>query len=236
MSDLIVGSAILNCKLIKNGDTKNLKHSTYDLTIGEIFPIGGNTKENRRQTEKGIYFLQPRETVLVLSREQFSLPGTVTGLATLRTTLTKQGLLALNVGIIDPYFNGPISTTLINFSERVVPIKIGDCFFRVLFMLHKNTERGKSEDMERAKYIDQLTIAAYRDFPRSFLNIPDLDNKFYAETAWRMLKGATIRYWYFSIPFWLFNISVLNYLIGNERYWKFTTDQLRWFKDIIPFF
>jgi deoxycytidine triphosphate deaminase len=62
-----------------------------------------------------MYFLEPREMVWVLSKEEFRMPANVTGLATLRTTFTKQGILALNVGIIDPLFEGPISTALITF-------------------------------------------------------------------------------------------------------------------------
>ena len=59
------------------------------------------------------------------------MPGTVSGFATLRTTFTKLGILALNVGIIDPFFKGPISTALINFSDRPREIRVGDKFFRV---------------------------------------------------------------------------------------------------------
>ena len=69
--------------------------------------------------------------VWVLSKEEFNLPNTVTGIATLRTTYTKQGILALNVGIIDPNFEGPISTVLINFSDRPRRIKVGESFFSV---------------------------------------------------------------------------------------------------------
>jgi len=38
-SKLIVGSEIISRKLLVGGDQTNLKHATYDLTIGEIFPV-----------------------------------------------------------------------------------------------------------------------------------------------------------------------------------------------------
>ena len=45
-SKLIVGSEILDRFLITDGEAENLKHATYDLTIGEIFPVD---KEGRPQ-------------------------------------------------------------------------------------------------------------------------------------------------------------------------------------------
>jgi deoxycytidine triphosphate deaminase len=236
MSDLLVGRRILDCKLLNGGKEEYLKHSTYDLTIGQIFPIGQENRNGKNQVSNGMYFLQPRESVLVLSKEEFALPGTITGLATLRTTLTKSGLLALNVGIIDPFFNGPISTTLINFSEKAVPIKIGMAFFRVLFFLHSDTKEfhTSNESKQRENYVEELTVSAYRDFPKSFLNIPDLDNKFYADTAKKLVWGVTVKYWYFSLPVWLFVASLVWYMFSNENYQKFLCAWLKWMKEYIP--
>jgi deoxycytidine triphosphate deaminase len=167
MARLLIGNSILDCHLLVHADKNNLKHSTYDLTIGRIFPVGEHSKCHRAQSEGELFFLEPRQSVLVISREEFQLPPTITGLATLRTTLTKNGLLALNVGIIDPFFNGPISTTLINFSDQKIPIKVGMPFFRVLFFEHADTSEfhARNESKLRSHYEEELTIAAHRDFP-----------------------------------------------------------------------
>ena len=138
---MIVGKQILDRGLVAGGGEKNLKNSTYDLTVGEIVPIG-NAAISRRQKHPTVsYFLDPREMVWVLSKEEFNIPATVTGLATLRTTFTKQGILALNVGIIDPFFQGPISTALINFSDRPRRISVGDKFFRIAFFEHDDVTK-----------------------------------------------------------------------------------------------
>src|SRR3984893_17408438 len=106
---MIVGNDILSRGLVTGGTVENLKNSTYDLTVGEIIPIGKEAVRARalaraqREEPLTTYFLEPREMVWVLSKEEFDLPKDVTGLATLRTTFTKQGILALNVGIIDPF-------------------------------------------------------------------------------------------------------------------------------------
>ncbi|WP_166416586.1 dCTP deaminase domain-containing protein [Cochlodiniinecator piscidefendens] len=235
MGHLIVGESIISQKLIKNGNPDCIKHSTYDLTIGAIFPAG---EKNTQIDPNEIYYLKPKQAILVLSHEEFGLPGTVTGIATLRTTLTKNGLLALNVGIIDPFFNGPISTTLINFSSRDVPIQIGMPFFRVVFFEHTDTTdfHRADESKKQSDYHSELQIAAYREFPKNFMDMPIMDHRFYAGTALKMIKGLAIVYWYFSIPLFLFFLSIVNYIIQNEQYWKYTGDTFKWLKETIPFF
>jgi deoxycytidine triphosphate deaminase len=236
MSELIIGRAILDCKLLEDALECNLKHSTYDLTVGEIIPTGQTSLQPVDIDRNKVFFLEPRQSVLVLSKEEFRLPGTVTGLATLRTTLTKNGLLALNVGIIDPFFNGPISTTLINFSDQPVPIKIGMPFFRVLFFFHKDTEgthRGP-EDKERKEYLEELNAMAKTKFPKSFLNIPELDNAYYSGIARKMLLGVIKKNKIVSFFFAVFSITVVYYLFAETGYWSFLKsilDQL----DELPF-
>ena len=167
-------------------------------------------KKGASVSDGEIYILKPKQAVLVLSKETFALPSTVTGIANLRTTLTKSGLLALNVGIIDPFFNGPISTSLINFSAREVPIEIGMSFFRVVFFEHDDTNdhHKKDESKRYEDYDRELQVDAYREFPKNFMDLPELNNRYYGITAWKLLKGLVRTYWPVSIPdiFFTFNI------------------------------
>jgi deoxycytidine triphosphate deaminase len=171
----IVGNSILDRGLVKGGGLPNLKNSTYDLTVGEIMPIGNTAVTKRRTSPRSSYFLEPREMVWVLSKEEFDMPATVTGLATLRTT--KLGILALNVGIIDPLFKGPISTALINFSDRPRRIAVGDKFFRVAFFEHDDVKafNTQTESISKDNYVQWLETVSYSDFSRSFLNIPNFE-------------------------------------------------------------
>ena len=187
---MIVGHDILNRGLIRGGHERNLKHSTYNLTIGEIVPIGKDAVRDRVK-DGGLraYFLEPREMVWVLSEESFCMPNNVTGLATLRTSLTKKGILALNVGIIDPMFSGPISTALINFSDRPRRIGVGDKFFRVVFIGHHDvsTYHELDENTERSNYIKNLESISYGDFSKNFLNVPEFNDDFYFRKFWRIV-------------------------------------------------
>lgn len=242
MTNLIIGESIISLGLLREGNPANLKNSTYDLTIGDIFAIGpSNVKERRRDGPVTRYFINPQEMVFVLSKEHFSLPSTVTGIATLRTTFTKDGLLALNVGIIDPCFNGPISTALLNFSDRPVEIYVGQKFFRVLFFEHESVSDYKpdrNESIEKSEYIRVLEKKAYSEFPKTYLNIPSSDDEFYYRNFWKLVwKGMT-----FGIGGISFSISMIIcviifgwYVFEKTGFSEFFIEKYDWIKSVNPF-
>lgn len=138
--------------------------TTYDATVGSII------KNGDEQGEK--YTLKPREIVWVVSAENFHLPLDVTGLATLRTTWTHEGILALNVGVVDPGWNGPLSAALVNFSSKEFTINKGAGFLRMLFHAHKPSS-SKPVTVTPATYKAQ-TLSRSRLFSDSFLSMDQL--------------------------------------------------------------
>lgn len=230
---MIVGRDILNIGAIRGGSEANLKNSTFDLTIGKIVPIG---EESVNEVHQGrshvVYYLKPREIVFVLSTEEFDLPAYVTGLATLRTTYTKKGILALNVGIIDPFFKGPISTALINFSDRPRRIELGEKFFRVAFFEHFDVTKyrpSSDESVDRETYEKRLAEAAYSEFSPNFLNIPVFDDDFYNKRFGKSALQLIKRHWLFSGLIALYFFLQLMFLVEKgfltylgevgEKYW-----------------
>jgi deoxycytidine triphosphate deaminase len=226
-SKLIVGSEILDRFLITDGEAENLKHATYDLTIGEIFPVDKEGYKEKRQNPISSYAIKPNEAVWLLSKEEFQLPATVTGLATLRTTFTKQGLVAFNVGIIDPFYKGPISTVLLNFSRRSVEVELGDKFFRVLFFEHDDVteHHAQDENVDRAKYRKDITSYALNDYSQSFLDIPVFDNEFYSKTTWQLFWGSVSKH-----PFYAVVLAVV--LLAPIAYVWTLPEYLEWWESI----
>ncbi len=212
---MIVGKQILERELVLFGEEKQLKNSTYDLRIGRIFRIGNNAHKDDFLTE---HYLKPREMVWVLSEEEFRMPETVTGLATLRTTYTRQGILAINVGIIDPLFEGPISTALINFSDRPRRVQVGEPFFRIAFFEHDDIREfhRKDERVDRDRYISDLELQCHSDFDESFLNIPNFDDQLYKKllpTVWRGVRehrGVIL-------SFIALLVVITAFLVSNDR-------------------
>ncbi len=180
--------------------------------------------------------------VWVLSKEEFAMPNNVTGLATLRTTFTKQEILALNVGIIDPFFQGPISTALINFSDRPRRIEVGDRFFRVAFFEHVDVTafHAHDESLERSTYIKELETVSFSDFAPSFLNIPTFDDEYYRKKFWSIIFLGIAKNLKISIPL-IFVTAMVYWYLFHLGFGDFLSDKLTWvgeqlkkIKDILP--
>lgn len=126
-----------NQKITKDHTNK----SSVDLTIREVL-----FKDDKNKVQSlGRVILKPQDSVFVISEEILHVPEGFVAYVFLKNTLSKKGFLALNTGIIDSNYNGPISTLLINFSavEEYLPItdnEVDKSFFRVVFHeIDKNT-------------------------------------------------------------------------------------------------
>jgi hypothetical protein len=141
-----------------------LQASSVDLTIGDIIDHKGKSVD-------GPYILEPGCMVQVCSAEVFNLPPTITGHVTYKTTQTRRGIWALTVGIVDPGWDGPVSTTLLNFSRQSYAIVKGDAFLRASFFEHAPAAPEllrKSPPV--AEYVSAVRKSAATVFPQTFLD------------------------------------------------------------------
>src|SRR5262245_58360535 len=125
---LVTGNSLDPKKFFSSGQPQ-VQASSFDLTIGSIF-------NNEGKKVDGQYTIQPGCLVQVVSSEVFSLSDCLTGHVTYKTTMTKKGIWALTVGIVDPGWDGPLATTLLNFSRVDHTIAAGDAFLRVSLFEH----------------------------------------------------------------------------------------------------
>jgi dUTPase len=160
---LLAGSALDPATFFKGGNP-HVQGSSFDLTIGSIFDHEGKKVD-------GPFAIRPGHMIQVVSAEQLNLSDRHTGHVTYKTTMTRQGIWALTVGIVDPGWQGPITTTLLNFSRVDHSIAEGDAFLRVSMFEH---DAVAPEKLRKAPALDAYVkdirkIAASR-FPITFLN------------------------------------------------------------------
>jgi deoxycytidine triphosphate deaminase len=142
--------------------------TTYDATVGEIICAGKKEKNPS-------FILKSRGVVWVVSSETFKIPEDVTGVATLRTTWAHKGIFALNVGVIDPGWNGPLATAIVNFGQHDFVVEKGEPFFRILFLKHNPSEliTYTPNIKDRSDYINEITLRSH-SFSETFLNMTTL--------------------------------------------------------------
>jgi deoxycytidine triphosphate deaminase len=151
--------------IVGNSSPDGKRATTYDATVGVIISKG--------IIVEGDSYILPRSGIVwVISNETFKLPVNVTGLATLRTTWTHDGVLALNVGIIDPNYDGPLATALVNFGDRGFPINKNATFLRVLFQRHDQSN-AELKYIDRNIYINSMKKNSISSSD-TFLNITSI--------------------------------------------------------------
>lgn len=125
---------ILSRKIISGGEDVRYRGSSYDLSILKLI-----TADSKVEDE---FLLQPQGMVKVVSAEVLNLPVDVMGYVFVKTSLCNEGVLALNIGIVDPGFNGPLQSVLINFGKSPIRLSVGSVFSRITFQIVADGEGG----------------------------------------------------------------------------------------------
>ena len=179
---MLTAAEIASKAIVRNAVPKGQRATTYDATVGTIIYRG-------KTITKSKFKLPPRGIVWVVSSETFVLPDDVTGLATLKTTWTHEGVLALNVGVVDPGWDGPLAATLVNFGTKSFVIKKGEPFFRILFHPHAHSN---AVPVVKGVVEYEATISdKSRNFSQTFLDMDsladDISNKILKLPKWAII-------------------------------------------------
>ncbi|WP_420831805.1 dCTP deaminase domain-containing protein [Bradyrhizobium quebecense] len=164
---LLAGSSLDQKRFFKSGNPQ-VQGSSFDLTIGCIFDHQGKRVD-------GPFTIRPGHMVQVVSSEELKLSDRLTGHVTYKTTMTKNGIWALTVGIVDPGWEGPIATTLLNFSRIDQSVAEGDAFLRVSFFEHEAVSPDKLRKAPSLEnYLKDIQKIAASRFPTTFLNTTEI--------------------------------------------------------------
>ncbi|WP_447931865.1 dCTP deaminase domain-containing protein [Sphingopyxis fribergensis] len=165
---VLTASELTGKAIVQGSVPAGLRPTTYDATVGSIIKCGRELNDNT-------VTLKPREIIWLVSTETFDLGNNTTGLATLKTTWTHQGVLALNVGIVDPGWEGPLAAAVVNLSSSDFDIQIGMPFLRLLFHKHKVIPAAdlKPHKVSRQDYVRQV-MGYSKAFSDTFLDMNGL--------------------------------------------------------------
>jgi dUTPase len=159
---IVTGAALNPARFFKGTSMPVAQGSSFDLSVGGIYDASGNEVT-------GPFVLKPGAMVQVVSAEVFNLPDNVTGHVTYKTSLTREGIWALTVGIVDPGWDGPIGTTLLNFSRVDHTIHRGTRFLRVTLFEHPSVTQTRSAP-PLDSYLKGIQALASSRFPATFLD------------------------------------------------------------------
>lgn len=193
---------------VQNHTPDGIKAASYDLRVGRVIVKG---KEYSQPVA-----VAPQQMFIIVSEETVQVPPGHVGYAMPKTSLCNDGILTINTGILDPGYQGRISTTAINFDQTEYEISPGDPFLRIVFHELVGPDAATAAETYRA-----VSDPAYlrdrrqhsRNYPETFLNIPgqvealtqritkDVLDRQQATFIW-LLTGLTVLFFLWNLGVW----------------------------------
>lgn len=183
---VLSGSTISARGLIVGGAPSSFRDGSYDLTIGDLVTSEGGVVQE---------FLLPAQGIVkVISAEEVKVPADIIGYVLVKTKLCNEGVLALNIGIVDPGFEGPLQSALINFGKTDIRLHAGDVFGRISFHT-LDTPRTAPPPPANAKEAVRREVKRQVDqfLPSTFLDIPKTAEKA-AEKIFADYKSSMLKW------------------------------------------
>lgn len=204
---MIIGDRIREAGIVSPEPSENLKNSTCDLTVGEIIPTGDQSRKVERRARRS-FLLKPSHMVFVVTLQKLTLPRNVTGVATLVTSMTKEGILCLNTGIVDPGYSGHLGATLVNFSTQPRKIYLDQRLFRVIFLEHEDVpdKYFKPYQVSKRDYTFDQVEKAKDEFAETFLDVQGI-HRLAKDRAWSIVTQSMLSNW---LPWLALLVSVLS--------------------------
>jgi len=164
---------IKSLNIIESFNGEKFGNASYDLSIDKIITMDGKEQESG-------YKIDSQEMIWVICKEKFNMPKGVIGFAHIKTALTREGIFAMNMGIIDPGYIGKISTLLINFGEKEKSIFKNEVALRVTFAkVNEQYDTLRTLPIEDDDtYLKTIRKSTDR-FHTTFLNMKIVDKRLY---------------------------------------------------------
>ena len=206
---MLSGDEIRKHALIQNDNPNSYRAASYDLTVGRVIA----PDQNRILAGEAVT-IPPQGMVEVVSAERVKLPADIAGYTLLKNSLSNQGILAISIGIVDPLYEGLMSSTLINFSRSPVSLRPGDAFLRLTFHEYSpNRDLRPPSLVPDREYLNQRVRKVRKHFSKTFL---DLETTVATLTQPVFEKG--LEKWkvglFFYVPGFAFILALLTFFMN----------------------
>lgn len=167
LSDKTIKRMIQKNELVPSGNTDSATHCSYEFTAALI--LKGGSPKAEPIIESGVV-IEPAQLVWLRAQEEISIPAGMVGLWIQTQTLARQGLLLLNITLIEPGYEGPLSAVLVNFGNKKVIIRPDTKIAKVVFLTLDSKADKLVEKWDSKTYNAELLDMA-ANAPTSFLQL-----------------------------------------------------------------
>lgn len=198
--------------------------ASYDLSVGTII-----WKDSEKKDVHTLHYdpsipaanqetttLQPGQMLFVVTKEELNMPLDLSATVFSRNQLSRDGILALNTGHVDPGYSGPIIIRLINLRAIPYTLKLGTPIYTVVFqklsqpidpsLRHPPVSRADSI-AKATKSVDEALSNALYDLAllNSFIKKDEFGPLF-----WKWVKSNTLKFFGLLIAVIVFAATVIS--------------------------
>lgn len=163
--------------------------------------------------------LKPQQMVTVILDGKVKIPNNCFGIAYPKTSLCQKGIHILNTGIIDPGYNGYLSTVAINYSKENREIRKGDVYLRLIVYQNQHSyPEVEEKNSAQEDYISKM-FAESKSYPKTFLDIPNSVKKLVEKTTKKVSKKVWRTALFILGLFAVVSLIIVftTFAIGNSR-------------------
>lgn len=193
--------------------------------VGQILKIGAIINHKGECVDS--LTLEPQGIAHLVSAECVHLPDDVCGLAHVLTRVCNDGLLTLNIGVVDPGWKNNLSTPVLNFSSEKRLLQVGQPFIRITFheiRALSGIHGGRRLNESAEEYVREIRARAVGSFGKNFLNIKQLvgqaskkENARFKETMLRYLPVGAFSLAFFALMVTIGVATISRLAAGADR-------------------
>lgn len=178
LSDSEIRALVADGKLVAGGDLSRISTCAYEFRPGAVLRTGPVDDDRRlaRDWTAGLseptdsYDIPPGELVWIRTRENVAMPEDVCAFWWQTNTLSKQGLMLVNMSMVEPGYQGPLACLFMNFGRHAVEIGPDSIVAKLVFMRTQNVDSPLDLAMQRDEY-DRRLVSSAKGAPATFLDI-----------------------------------------------------------------
>ncbi len=181
LSDNEIRDLISQRHLISDPVDDRIISCSYEFRPGVIISTGGNVDEHcvRDWTGKtgssDVYSVEPGALVWIRTLEKVAMPEDICAFWWQTNRLSRQGLMLVNMSMVEPGYQGPLACLFVNFGNKTVYIDPNSAVAKLVF-----NRLGKPADKPLAVHPDDIIydreiVRAAMGTPVTFLAVGELE-------------------------------------------------------------
>jgi deoxycytidine triphosphate deaminase len=164
--------------LVVDGDLGRAEHCSYEFTAGKLYFGGVGIDEKVVSpvlfdgADSKSALVKPGALVWVRSRELVKMPANRVGLWIQTNTLSRKGLLLLNMSLVEPGYEGFLTAAFVNFGRSPVVINAETKIAKLMFLELDGAAESLVQSRGVVPYdaaIEEIAVVA----PSTFLRVED---------------------------------------------------------------